>query len=91
MTGLLVLALLLCLLKDGGYKAMAGDDADYFSYCPPSLTLSGSNPANISSLCGAKIPCIKLGCSGDDTILVTSAGAAIPYKVTAIEIIGVVP
>jgi len=45
MTGLLVLALLLCLLKDGGYKATAGDDADYFSYCPLSLTLSGSNPA----------------------------------------------
>jgi hypothetical protein len=36
MTGFLVIALLLCLLKDGAYKATAWDDADFFSNCPQS-------------------------------------------------------
>ncbi|CAD6231176.1 unnamed protein product [Miscanthus lutarioriparius] len=70
---------------------MAWADADFFSNCPPSRC-SKHGPeirypfrlesSNTSSLCGA--PCMKLGCSGDDTILVLPA-AVIQYKVTAID------
>ncbi|KAG0538134.1 hypothetical protein BDA96_03G209100 [Sorghum bicolor] len=91
MTGFLVVALLSCLLKDGAYKAMGWDDADFFSNCPPSRC-SKHGPeirypfrlesSNASSLCGA--PCLKLGCYGDDTILVLPT-AVIQYKVTAID------
>ena len=91
MTEFHVIALLLCLLIDGVYGAMAWADADFFSNCPPSRC-SKHGPeirypfrlesSNTSSLCGA--PCMKLGCSGDDTILVLPA-AVIQYKVTAID------
>ncbi|CAD6238205.1 unnamed protein product [Miscanthus lutarioriparius] len=91
MTGFLVVALLLCLLKDGAYKATAWDDADFFSNCPPSWC-SEHGPeirypfrlesSNTSSLCGT--PCMKLGCYGDDTILVLPT-AVTQYKVTAID------
>jgi len=91
MTGFLVIALLLCLLKGGAYKAMAWDDADFFSNCPPSRC-SKHGPeirypfrlesSNTSSLCAA--PCLKLGCYGDDTILVLPT-AVTQYKVTAID------
>jgi len=77
MTEFLVIALLLCLLIDGVYKATGWDDADFFSNCPPSRC-SEHGPeirypfklesSNTSSLCGA--PCMKLACYGDDTILV---------------------
>ena len=36
MTEFHVIALLLCLLIDGVYGAMAWADADFFSNCPPS-------------------------------------------------------
>ncbi|XP_062213544.1 rust resistance kinase Lr10-like isoform X2 [Phragmites australis] len=72
------------------YKATAWDDKDFFSYCPPSRC-SEHGPeirfpfrlesSNTSSLCGA--PCMKLACSGEDTILLHPALAA--YKVTAID------
>ncbi|KXG32744.1 rust resistance kinase Lr10 [Sorghum bicolor] len=91
MTEFLVVALLLCLLIDGVYRAMAWDDADFFSNCPPSRC-SKHGPeirypfrlesSNTSSLCGT--PCMKLGCYGDDTILVLPT-AVIHYKVTAID------
>jgi len=84
MTGFLVIALLLCLLKDGAYKATAWDDADFSKMEHTSgirypFRLESSNT---SSLCGA--PCMKLGCYGDDTILVLPT-AIIQYKVTAID------
>jgi hypothetical protein len=91
MSEFLVIALLLCLLKDGAYKATAWDDADFFSNCPPSRC-SKHGPeirypfrlesSNTSSLCGA--PFMKLGCYGDDTILVLPT-VVIQYKVTAID------
>ncbi|CAL4949190.1 unnamed protein product [Urochloa decumbens] len=90
MSGFLVTALLLCLLKDGTYKATAWDDKDFFSYCPPSRC-SKHGPeirfpfrlesSNTSSLCG--VPCLKLACSGQDTILVHPVLDA--YKVTKID------
>ncbi|XP_066312009.1 rust resistance kinase Lr10-like [Miscanthus floridulus] len=89
MTEFHVIALLLCLLIDGVYMVWA--DVDFFSNCPPSRC-SKHGPeirypfrlesSNTSSLCGA--PCMKLGCSGDDTILALPA-AVIQYKVTAID------
>jgi hypothetical protein len=91
MSAFLIIALLLCLLKDGSYKATAWDDADFFSYCPPSRC-SKHGPeirfpfwlesSNTSSSCG--VACMKLACSGDDTILVRPP-VIIPYKVTAIN------
>ncbi|XP_062213572.1 rust resistance kinase Lr10-like [Phragmites australis] len=90
MSGFLAIALLLCLLKDGTYKASAWDDKDFFRYCPPSRC-SEHGPeirfpfrlesSNTPSLCGA--PCMKLACSGEDTILVHPALSA--YKVIAID------
>ncbi|KAJ1283836.1 hypothetical protein BS78_03G157500 [Paspalum vaginatum] len=77
MSGFLVIALFLCLLKDGVYEAKAWNDADFFSYCPPSRC-SKHGPEirypfrlvsnNTSPLCG--VPCMKLACSGNDTTLV---------------------
>ncbi|CAO2208439.1 unnamed protein product [Urochloa humidicola] len=91
MSAFLIIVLLLFLFKDGSYKATAWDDADFFSYCPPSRC-SRHGPeirfpfrlesSNTYSLCGA--PCMNLACSGDDTILVRPP-AIIPYKVTAID------
>jgi hypothetical protein len=90
MTGFLVIAMLLCLLKDVTYKAMAWDGKDFFSYCPPSRC-SKQGPeirfpfrlesSGTSSLCEA--PDLKLECSGEDTILVHPSYA--PYIVTAID------
>ncbi|KAL6882117.1 hypothetical protein ACP4OV_011589 [Aristida adscensionis] len=90
MSVFLVIALLLCLLKDAEYMATAWEDEDFFSYCPPARC-SKHGPeirfpfrlesTNTPSLCGA--PCMELACSGQDTILVHSALAA--YKVTAID------
>jgi len=91
MSGFLIIALLLCLHKDGSYRATAWDDADFFSYCPPSWCSKNGleirypfrlESSNTSSLCG--VPCMNLACSGDDTILVRPP-AVIPYKVTTID------
>ncbi|XP_072149680.1 rust resistance kinase Lr10-like isoform X2 [Setaria viridis] len=94
MSGFLVVALLLCLHRDGVYTAIASADEDLSNYSPPSrcskhgseirfpLQLQSSNTnTSLSSLCGS--PCIKLGCSGQDTIFVHPILA--PYKVTAID------
>ncbi|CAL4975738.1 unnamed protein product [Urochloa decumbens] len=94
MSEFLVVALLLCLQKDGVYMATASADQDLFSYSLPSqcsehgpevrfpfqLESSNTNTPS-SSLCGS--PCIKLACSGQDTILLHPVLA--PYKVTAID------
>lgn len=68
------------------------EDKDFFSYCPPSqcsthgpeirfpFHLDSIN--NTSSLCG--VPCMKLSCSGQDTIL-DNRYLGRPYKVTAID------
>ncbi|CAO2179526.1 unnamed protein product [Urochloa humidicola] len=94
MSGFLVIALLFCLHKDGVYVATASADQDLFSYSPPSrcskhgpevrfpFKLESSNTnTSLSSLCGS--PCIRLACSGQDTILLHPVLA--PYKVTAID------
>ncbi|KAJ1257754.1 hypothetical protein BS78_10G020400 [Paspalum vaginatum] len=93
MSGFLVIALLLlCLLKDGGYKTKAWDDADFFNYCPPSRCSKHSpeirypfrlESRNLSSLCRAPSD-MKFKCSGDDTILLIQSTVT-PYKVTAID------
>jgi hypothetical protein len=87
MTGFLVIAMLLCLLKDVTYKAMAWDGKDFFSYCPPSRC-SKQGPeirfpfrlesSGTSSLCEA--PDLKLECSGEDTILVHPSYAPYIYS-----------
>ncbi|TVU34165.1 hypothetical protein EJB05_15994 [Eragrostis curvula] len=84
------IALVLCVFNHRTQMSMAWEDEDFFSNCPPSWC-SKHGPeirfpfqlesSNRSSLCGA--PCMKLACSGEDTILVHSAFA--PYKVTAID------
>ncbi|KAG2598514.1 rust resistance kinase Lr10-like isoform X1 [Panicum virgatum] len=93
MRGFLIVALLLCLHKDGVYMATASADEDLSNYSPPSrcskhgpeirfpLQLESSKPYTSSSLCGS--PCIKLACSGQDTILVDPVLA--PYKVIAVD------
>ncbi|KAJ1254754.1 hypothetical protein BS78_K328900 [Paspalum vaginatum] len=92
MSGFLAIALLLCLLQDGVYKAKAWDDADFFDYCPPSRC-SKHGPEirypfrlesrNLSSLCRAPSD-MKFACSGDDTILLIQSTVT-PYKVTSID------
>jgi len=91
MTGFLVTALLLCLLKDGTSMATAWDDEDFFRYCPPSQCSNGPEirfpfrleSSNTSSLCGA--PGVKLACSGNDTILVLPQTKSYSFKVTTID------
>jgi len=91
MTGFLVTALLLCLLKDGTSMATAWDDEDFFRYCPPSRCSNGPEirfpfrleSSNTSLLCGA--PGVKLACSGDDTILVLPQTKGYSFKVTTID------
>lgn len=73
--------------------ATASADEDLSNYSPPSrcskhgpeirfpLQLESSKPYTSSSLCGS--PCIKLACSGQDTILVDPVLA--PYKVIAVD------
>uniref|UniRef100_A0A0E0FFE8 Protein kinase domain-containing protein n=1 Tax=Oryza nivara TaxID=4536 RepID=A0A0E0FFE8_ORYNI len=71
--------------------ASAWEDKDFFSHCPPSRC-SEHGPEvrfpfqlesnNTPSACG--VPCMKLSCSGQDTILdIKNLGR--PYKVTAID------
>jgi hypothetical protein len=92
MTGFLVTALLLCLLKEGISMTTAWDDEDFFSNCPPSRC-SNHGPeirfpfwlesSNTSSLCRA--PGLKLACSGQDTILVYPQTKSYSFKVTTID------
>ena len=86
----LVAVILLSLVYHGTELARAWDDKDFFSYCPPSkcskhgpeirfpLRLESSNTP---SSCGT--PCIKLACSGQDTILAHPVLGR--CKVTAID------
>uniref|UniRef100_A0A0E0JDC6 Protein kinase domain-containing protein n=1 Tax=Oryza punctata TaxID=4537 RepID=A0A0E0JDC6_ORYPU len=87
---LLVFSLLLNL--DTAASAAAWEDKDFFSYCPPSRC-SEHGPEirfpfqlesnNTPSSCG--LPCMKLSCSGQDTILEIKNYLGRPYKVTAID------
>ncbi|CAL4956144.1 unnamed protein product [Urochloa decumbens] len=90
MTGFLVIALLLCLLKDGMSIATAWEGEDFFKYCPilrcckhgPEIRFPFRlESSNTSSLCGA--PHLNVACSGQDTILVNPIYAQ--YKVTGID------
>uniref|UniRef100_A0A0D3EIZ0 Protein kinase domain-containing protein n=1 Tax=Oryza barthii TaxID=65489 RepID=A0A0D3EIZ0_9ORYZ len=87
---LLVLSLLLNLHT----AAAAWEDKDFFKSCPPSrcsehgpeirfpFQLESNNTTTPSS-CG--LPCMKLSCSGQDTILDNKYYLGSPYKVTAID------
>ncbi|XP_006645444.2 rust resistance kinase Lr10-like isoform X1 [Oryza brachyantha] len=72
---------------------MAWEDKDFFSSCPPSRC-SDHGPeirfpfqlesSNTPSSCG--VPCMKLSCSGQDTILESKySSLGSPYKVIAID------
>ncbi|KAG8096735.1 hypothetical protein GUJ93_ZPchr0013g37037 [Zizania palustris] len=72
-------------------QATAWEDEDFFSHCPPSRCSEHGpeirfplqlNSSNTPSSCG--LPCMKLACSGPDTIL-DSKYLGRPYKVTAID------
>lgn len=88
----LAAALLLFLLGAQLKKVTAWEDKDFFSYCPPSRC-SEHGPEirfpfqleskNTPSSCG--VPCMKLSCSGQDTILDNKYYLGRPYKVTAID------
>ena len=94
MRGFLAAALLvLSLLLNLHTAASAWEDKDFFSYCPPSrcsehgpesrfpFKLESNNNTTPSS-CG--VPCMKLSCSGQDTIL-HNKYLGRPYKLTAID------
>uniref|UniRef100_A0A0D3EIY1 Protein kinase domain-containing protein n=1 Tax=Oryza barthii TaxID=65489 RepID=A0A0D3EIY1_9ORYZ len=76
-------------------QATAWEDKDFFSYCPPSrcsehgpeirfpFQLESNNNTRPSS---CSVPCMKLACSGQDTILDSRYSyLGSPYKVTAID------
>jgi hypothetical protein len=76
-------------------QATAWEDKDFFSYCPPSrcsehgpeirfpFQLESNNNTTPSS---CSVPCMKLACSGQDTILDSRYSyLGSPYKVTAID------
>uniref|UniRef100_A0A0E0FFD4 Protein kinase domain-containing protein n=1 Tax=Oryza nivara TaxID=4536 RepID=A0A0E0FFD4_ORYNI len=88
----LAAALLLFLLGAQLKKVTAWEDKDFFSYCPPSrcsehgpeirfpFQLESNNTT--PSSCG--LPCMKLSCYGQDTIL-DNKYLGRPYKVIAID------
>uniref|UniRef100_J3KVV9 Protein kinase domain-containing protein n=1 Tax=Oryza brachyantha TaxID=4533 RepID=J3KVV9_ORYBR len=92
-----VLLVYLLLGADLQLQAKAWEDKDFFSYCPPArcskhgpeirfpFHLNSSNSGKIPSSCG--LPCMKLSCSGQDTILHTNkySNLASPYRVTAMD------
>uniref|UniRef100_A0A452XKJ5 non-specific serine/threonine protein kinase n=1 Tax=Aegilops tauschii subsp. strangulata TaxID=200361 RepID=A0A452XKJ5_AEGTS len=100
MSKLLVIALLLLpLINNGIYLAMAWDDQDFFKYCPPSKC-SQHGPevrfpfclesSNTSAAAAASCGCSGTGgltrmlaCSGQDTILVHPVLGS--YSVSAID------
>ncbi|KAG8053739.1 hypothetical protein GUJ93_ZPchr0001g30629 [Zizania palustris] len=72
-------------------QATSWEDEDFFSHCPPSRCSQDGpeirfpfrlNSSNTPSSCGS--PCLKLACSGQDTIL-DNKYLGMPYKVTAID------
>ncbi|KAG8053640.1 hypothetical protein GUJ93_ZPchr0001g31926 [Zizania palustris] len=72
-------------------QATSWEDEDFFSHCPPSRCSQDGpeirfpfrlNSSNTPSSCG--LPCMKLACSGQDTIL-DNKYLGMPYKVTAID------
>ncbi|KAB8082375.1 hypothetical protein EE612_004263, partial [Oryza sativa] len=83
--------LVFSLLLNLHTAASAWEDKDFFSYCPPSRC-SEHGPEirfpfkleskNTPSSCG--VPCMKLSCSGQDTIL-HNKYLGRPYKLTAID------
>ncbi|KAL5226445.1 hypothetical protein ABZP36_014710 [Zizania latifolia] len=89
----LVAALLISLVGHHGANQQdaAWEDKDFFSHCPPSRCSEHGpeirfpfrlNSSNTPSSCG--LPCMKLACSGPDTIL-DNKYLGRPYKVTAID------
>uniref|UniRef100_A0A0E0JDC5 RING-type E3 ubiquitin transferase n=1 Tax=Oryza punctata TaxID=4537 RepID=A0A0E0JDC5_ORYPU len=85
-------AAVLMFLLGAQVKVTAWEDKDFFSYCPPSrcsehgpeirfpFQLESNNTT--PSSCG--LPCMKLSCSGQDTIL-DNKYLGRPYKVIAID------
>uniref|UniRef100_A0A0E0JJN0 Protein kinase domain-containing protein n=1 Tax=Oryza punctata TaxID=4537 RepID=A0A0E0JJN0_ORYPU len=86
-----LLVAVLLLLNHRTNLSTAWDDKDFFTYCAPlkcskhgpevrfPFWLDSSNAS--SSSCG--LPCMKLACSGQDTVLLHPVLG--PYKVTAID------
>jgi hypothetical protein len=91
MRGFVAAVLVFSLLLNLHTAASAWEDKDFFSYCPPSRC-SEHGPEirfpfkleskNTPSSCG--VPCMKLSCSGQDTIL-HNKYLGRPYKLTAID------
>uniref|UniRef100_A0A0E0BW52 RING-type E3 ubiquitin transferase n=1 Tax=Oryza meridionalis TaxID=40149 RepID=A0A0E0BW52_9ORYZ len=73
--------------------ASAWEDKDFFSYCPssrcsehgPEIRFPFQLESNNTTPSSCGLPCMKLSCSGQDTILDIKNYLGTPYKVTAID------